>query len=100
MVSGNAPVPAGDAGRLGAGGGAGSECAGRDMRTGAPPLIAGEHAERISGLIVTSAAHIDAGRLSDAETLLRQVLALDAHHADGLHLLGLVAHQAGPNDAA
>jgi tetratricopeptide (TPR) repeat protein len=63
-------------------------------------LIAGEHAARIKGLIATSAEHIDAGRRAEAEMLLRQVLALDAHHADGLHLLGLVAHQAGHNDAA
>ena len=40
------------------------------------------------------------GRLGEAERLYRKILQLDAHHADSLHLLGMVAFQAGRNDAA
>jgi predicted TPR repeat methyltransferase len=36
-----------------------------------------------------------AQRLDEAERLLRQTLARDREHADSLHLLGLIAHQAG-----
>jgi predicted O-linked N-acetylglucosamine transferase (SPINDLY family) len=41
-----------------------------------------------------------AGRLSDAEQLYRRILETDAHHADALHLLGVLAHQVGRHDAA
>jgi tetratricopeptide (TPR) repeat protein/2-polyprenyl-3-methyl-5-hydroxy-6-metoxy-1,4-benzoquinol methylase len=41
-----------------------------------------------------------AGRLADAEKLCRQVLAADPNHADGLHLLGLIAYQTRHYDAA
>src|SRR5947209_4151281 len=36
-----------------------------------------------------------AGRLNEAEGLYRQILAVDPNHADGLHLLGVMAHQRG-----
>lgn len=36
-----------------------------------------------------------AGRLAEAEQLYRQVLAIDACHADSLHLLGVIASQFG-----
>jgi tetratricopeptide (TPR) repeat protein len=36
-----------------------------------------------------------AGRLNEAEGLYRQILAVDPDHADGLHLLGVMAHQRG-----
>ena len=41
-----------------------------------------------------------AGRLAEAEQIYRQILAADANHADALHMLGVVAHQVGRNDAA
>jgi len=44
--------------------------------------------------------HHRAGRLAEAEALYRQVLAVDPRHADGLHLLGVVADQVGQHDAA
>ena len=41
-----------------------------------------------------------AGRLSEAEQFYRQILAVDPDHADGLHLLGVIAHARGHNEAA
>jgi tetratricopeptide (TPR) repeat protein len=41
-----------------------------------------------------------AGRLSEAEQFYRQILAVDPDHADGLHLLGVIAHATGHNEAA
>jgi tetratricopeptide (TPR) repeat protein len=41
-----------------------------------------------------------AGRLTEAERIYRQILATDAHHADSLHLLGMIAYQGGSHDAA
>ncbi len=45
-------------------------------------------------------AHHRAGRLRDAETAYRRVLAALPDHADALHLLGLVAHNSGDHRAA
>jgi protein O-GlcNAc transferase len=41
-----------------------------------------------------------AGRLNEAEGIYRQILAIDPDHADGLHLLGVVAHENGQDEAA
>ena len=41
-----------------------------------------------------------AGRLAEAEGAYRRILAAEPRHADALHLLGVLAHQAGANDAA
>jgi len=43
--------------------------------------------------------HHQAGRLAEAERLYRQVLAIDARHADSLHLLGVLAYQSGRPEA-
>lgn len=40
------------------------------------------------------------GQLGRAEALCREVLAREPQHADALHLLGLIAHQAGHREAA
>jgi tetratricopeptide (TPR) repeat protein len=40
------------------------------------------------------------GQLAEAEQIYRQILDLDPHHADSLHLLGVLAHQVGRNDIA
>src|SRR5215470_13652747 len=39
-------------------------------------------------------------RMTEAEELYRQVLAADPHHVDALHMLGVLAYQAGKADAA
>lgn len=44
--------------------------------------------------------HHQAGRLDEAESIYRQVLSLDPHHADSLHLLGMIAHQTGDQETA
>lgn len=44
--------------------------------------------------------HHREGRLGEAERLYRQILQADPSHADTLHLLGVLAHQAGRNDIA
>src|SRR5438876_2417184 len=45
-------------------------------------------------------AHHSAGRLDQAEHIYRQVLAVAPQHPDALHLLGVIAHQAGQHQAA
>ncbi len=39
--------------------------------------------------------HHRAGRLREAETIYRQILAADPNHLDAWHLLGLIACQVG-----
>lgn len=52
-------------------------------------------------LLAQAIAHHRAGRLHEAETLYRQILAAAPRHPDALHLLGLLSHQTGqPEDAA
>lgn len=40
------------------------------------------------------------GQLAEAERLYLQLLAIDPQHADGLHLLGMIAFQTGRDEAA
>jgi len=44
--------------------------------------------------------YIAAGQIEEAERLCRQILAAEPAHADSLHLLGVIAHQAGRTNAA
>jgi Tetratricopeptide repeat len=44
--------------------------------------------------------HHRAGQLSHAETIYRQILAVEPRHAEALHLLGVIAHQSGQFDVA
>jgi protein O-GlcNAc transferase len=44
--------------------------------------------------------HHQAGRLNEAEQIYRQILAVDANHADSLHLLGMIAYRNGRDDLA
>ncbi len=52
-------------------------------------------AEEIKRTMASAIAHHNAGRLGQADALYADVLKRDAHHADALHLSGLVAHQSG-----
>ncbi|HXY78841.1 MAG TPA: tetratricopeptide repeat protein [Candidatus Acidoferrales bacterium] len=49
----------------------------------------------ISGMLRIALALHQTGRLSEAERIYRQILAIDAHHADSLHLLGMIEYQRG-----
>ncbi|MDB5400686.1 MAG: hypothetical protein JWQ55_2704 [Rhodopila sp.] len=51
-------------------------------------------------LLAEGLQHHLAGRLSEAERLYRQILAINPRHADGLHLLGMIAYQAGHPELA
>ncbi len=44
--------------------------------------------------------HHQAGRLTEAERIYRQILAIDAHQPDSLHLLGMIAYEGGAHEAA
>jgi tetratricopeptide (TPR) repeat protein len=44
--------------------------------------------------------HQSQGRLKEAETILRQILQVRPNHAHALHLLGVIAHQAGKPELA
>jgi predicted O-linked N-acetylglucosamine transferase (SPINDLY family) len=44
--------------------------------------------------------HHQAGRLQEAESIYRQILAVQPWHADTLHHLGIMAHQVGKNEMA
>ncbi|MGF7175140.1 tetratricopeptide repeat protein [Azospirillum doebereinerae] len=50
--------------------------------------------------LAQAVAHHQAGRFQAAEEGYRAVLAADPHHADALHLLGVVALQTGGHEAA
>lgn len=54
----------------------------------------------LSGLFREALGHHQAGRLGEAECGYRAVLAADPHHADSLHLLGLIGYQTGHPQAA
>jgi tetratricopeptide (TPR) repeat protein len=45
-------------------------------------------------------AHHQAGRMPQAESIYRQILATQPNHADALHLLGVVAAQSGRHEIA
>jgi len=51
-------------------------------------------------LLAEAARYHRAGRLKQAERLYRRILASNPHHAECLHLLGLVAHQTGRSEHA
>jgi protein O-GlcNAc transferase len=48
----------------------------------------------------TALQHHKSGRLSEAEEIYRQILAVQPQHADALHLLGVIAYQVGKHDFA
>jgi len=54
----------------------------------------------ISRMLAEGLGHHRAGRIAQAEELYRKILKVDARHADSLHLLGMIAFQAGQHDSA
>jgi tetratricopeptide (TPR) repeat protein len=58
------------------------------------------HSRNIAELFNHAQRHHQAGELAAAEGLCRSILAHDPRHADGLHLLGLIALQVGRGDLA
>lgn len=54
----------------------------------------------LGAMLRTALAQHGAGRLAEAESLYRQMLAIHPRHADSLHLLGMIAHQAGQHQLA
>jgi tetratricopeptide (TPR) repeat protein len=51
-------------------------------------------------LVQQALCHHQTGQLAEAEQIYRQVLAIDPHHPDSLHLLGMIAFQTGRDEAA
>ena len=64
------------------------------MTQPAPPRLTAEQAYLIA------VQHHSGGRLQESETLLRQILQAQPDHAHALHLLGIIAHQAGKAELA
>lgn len=54
----------------------------------------------VQAILDAAVGHHSAGRLHEAELLYRQVIAESPRHPVALHLLGVIAHQVGMNDAA
>jgi tetratricopeptide (TPR) repeat protein len=57
-------------------------------------------ASGVVALYEAGVRHIEAGRFLDAQVCCRQALELDAHHADTLHLMGLLSFGQGQYDHA
>ncbi len=55
---------------------------------------------RILELLAAATRYHRGGRLADAQQVYGQILQADPHHADALHLLGVLALQSGRPDAA
>ncbi len=51
-------------------------------------------------MLARALEHHRAGRLAEAATLYQEILADDPHHADALHLLGVIANQVGQHALA
>lgn len=56
--------------------------------------------QTVPGLMSQAEKHFQAGRLGEAEALLRNALKIQPNNADALYALGLVAYRAGKPDAA
>ena len=54
----------------------------------------------ISEALAIAIQHHQAGRLQAAEQIYRQILAVEPNQADAIHLLGVIACQAGKYEAA
>jgi tetratricopeptide (TPR) repeat protein len=54
----------------------------------------------IQRLLLNAVRHHQAGRLTEAARIYRQILAIDANQPDSLNLLGMIAYQAGGHELA
>ncbi len=51
-------------------------------------------------LVQKALQHHQMGQFAEAEQIYQQALAIDPHHPDALHLMGMIAYQTGRADAA
>jgi 2-polyprenyl-3-methyl-5-hydroxy-6-metoxy-1,4-benzoquinol methylase len=72
---------------------------GRDAGPAMTPGASGIRSQ-IADLLVMARRHHAAGKLTEAETYYRKILAVDQNNFDSLHLLGVIAHQVGRSDQA
>jgi tetratricopeptide (TPR) repeat protein len=56
--------------------------------------------QTISGILTKAFQHHQAGQLNEAARMYREILAIDARHADSLHLLGMIEYQYGHREIA
>ena len=61
----------------------------------APPAAPASGVQRIAQLMQLAAGHEQAGRLAEAESVLRDVMAEAGDHPPALHLMGIVAFRTG-----
>jgi SAM-dependent methyltransferase len=69
----------------------------KNSRRGGGPAQA---PSRLDGILAQAMRHHQAGRLTEAERGYRDVLAINPHHADALHWLGVAASQRGDQTEA
>jgi tetratricopeptide (TPR) repeat protein len=63
-------------------------------------VTGGRPSSQVAERFATALSHHQAGRLAEAESLYRQILAIEPDHADSLHYLGVLAGQLGRHDTA
>src|SRR5207237_1110419 len=67
---------------------------------GQVPGHVGAGAPNAANLFAAAMSHHGAGRLTEADRLYREALALDPTHVDSLHYLGVAAYQSGRPEVA
>src|SRR5579872_3380483 len=73
----------------------------RDGQAAAGQLpLASDDANDAAALCAAGFRHFEAARALDAQLCCRQALSLDPHHADTMHLLGLLSLQAAQHELA
>ncbi|TXC88178.1 tetratricopeptide repeat protein [Paraburkholderia azotifigens] len=55
---------------------------------------------QVASMLQTAVEHHEGERFDEAETLYRQILAIDPNHTDAMHLLGLIAYEFGQYQTA
>jgi hypothetical protein len=62
--------------------------------------VSGAPSQAVQGMMGNALQLHRAGRFSEAEKIYLQILTIDAHQADSLHLLGMIAFQGGRHEEA